>query len=164
MFKSLLLIPFPENFVPVLKPVRITLLFHLGPNFDSFRPFRPVDIFRPVMNLLINTEKFCLFQVLMAITWIEPPIAVHLTFGPLQVEWLAYSSLYSRFPPRRQLPEWTQSMAEAAAAAASSSFSSFFFFFFFFFLFVRWSFFNAILNFHSLGSVLSFLFVNLTRD
>ena len=126
----------PENFVPVLKLVQITLLFHLEPNFGSFWPisacfseFRPVDIFSPILNLLINAENFFPFQVLMAITWIEPPIAVHLTFGPLQVEWLMYSSPYSNFPTRWQLLEWTQAMAEAAtaiAAASSSSSSPFF--------------------------------------
>ena len=61
-----------ENFVPVLKPIQITLLFHLGPNFGSFRPvptistcfgeFWPINTFRQLLNLLINAEKFCLFK------------------------------------------------------------------------------------------------------
>jgi len=52
--------------------VRITLLFHLGPNFGSFQPvpaisayfceFQLVDIFRLVLNLLINAKRFYLFN------------------------------------------------------------------------------------------------------
>ena len=103
---------------------------HLVPPWTKFR-FVPAHfgLFRWISagtESIDKCRKILPFQVLMAITWIEPPIAVHLTFGPLQVEWLTYSSLYSRFPPRQRLPEWTQAKTEAATAASSSFSSSFF--------------------------------------
>ena len=85
-YKPLLLISFrpewPENFIPILKPVRITLLFHLEPNFSSFWPFQWISAGRLISASIESTDK-CKknlpFQVLIAITWIEPPITVHLT-------------------------------------------------------------------------------------
>lgn len=50
-----------ENFIPVLKPKWITLLFYIGPNSSSFQPDPPIptcfSVFRPIHKfwpILIN--------------------------------------------------------------------------------------------------------------